>query len=94
MSHPHPTISAWQRDEHEGHYVAELHGWTLTAAWTPNAGELRGSFHWKAERDGEKTVPSEEHYEELENAMADAEIFARGDADRRAALARAGADVA
>ena len=31
MSGPHPTISAWTRDEHEGWYTAELHGFSWVA---------------------------------------------------------------
>lgn len=92
MSHPHPTISAWQRDEHEGHYVAELHDWKLAVHWTPNSADRRGSFSWKAERDGVKPVHGHEPFEEMEAAMADAEIFARRDADDRAAEASAGAE--
>ncbi|MEQ9318344.1 MAG: hypothetical protein RIF41_04260 [Polyangiaceae bacterium] len=92
MSHPHPTISAWQRDEHEGHYVAELHDWTLTVSWVPNSGDKRGYFAWAAERDGAKTAHSHEPFEEMEAAMADAEIFARTDADARAAKVSAGAE--
>ncbi|HHH30543.1 MAG TPA: hypothetical protein ENK57_19680 [Polyangiaceae bacterium] len=94
MSHPHPTISAWQRDEHEGDYVAELHDWKLTVSWTPNHGEKRGHFTWTAEREGAKTAHAHEPFEEMEAAMADAEIFARNDADARAAEASAGAEQA
>lgn len=76
MSSPHPTISAWERDEHEGHYEADLFGWQLKVSWTPNKGATRGSFHWVAEQ-GADVHRSEHHFEEMELAMADAEHFAQ-----------------
>lgn len=79
----HPTISAWTRDPHEGHYTAELHDYKLVARWKPNKGDRRGSFYWTAERTGHKLIKSESHFEELEIAMADAEQFAALDARRR-----------
>jgi hypothetical protein len=87
MSHAHPTISAWQRDEHEGHYSAELHDWLLEVRWTPNQGAQRGSFHWIAKRKGAADKPrrSEEHYEEMSSAMAEAEAFAAHEAAARTA---------
>jgi surface antigen len=93
MSHPHPTISAWERDEHEGWYRAELHDWKLTVRWTPNTSGKRGAFAWLGERPG-KTAKAHESFEEMEHAMADAEIFAQQDADTRAAEASRGANEA
>lgn len=92
MSIRHPTISAWQRDAHTGHFETELHGWKLRVAWHPNTRERRGYFTWEASRD-DVTRPSPDHYEELEEAMADAEIFAAADAARRSAAIAAAADL-
>ncbi len=86
MSVRHPTISAWQRDAHEGHYTTEVAGFALRVRWSPNTRDARGSFRWTAERSGEKPHPSHDHYEELEEAMADAELFARYETARRALL--------
>lgn len=83
MSVPHPTISAWARS-HEGPFETELHGWQLRVSWTPNTPETRGSFRWQASRDDE-TRQSEESFEEMETAMAEAEHFAAADAARRTA---------
>ncbi len=85
MSGPHATISAWQRDGHEGVYQAELHDWSLRVSWTPNTPTTRGAFRWKAERDGEDERAPEIEFEEIELAMAAAEQFAKQDADARAA---------
>jgi hypothetical protein len=85
MSKHHPTISAWQRDAHRGFYEALLHDWKLSVVWQPNAPSVRGAFRWEAEREGEKKRVSEETYEELEEAMVEAERFARLDAARRTA---------
>jgi len=96
MSGPHPTISAWQRDEHHGHYLATMHDWTLTVVWTPNSSKARGSFNWHAEHsDGEKQH-GHHPFEEMSDAMADAEAFARKQARLRdwkiAQMAEASAD--
>src|SRR5688572_6860072 len=85
------TVSAWQRDEH-GNYAAELHGFSLKVLWKPNTRRERGSFTWRAERDDVKHV-SEEHYEEMEEAMAEAEACAEGE-ERKAAAAKALAEKA
>jgi hypothetical protein len=84
MSSPHPTLTAWTRDEHDGRYRAELHDWKLWVSWTPNTGGVRGSFGWKAERDGKEHV-GEGTFEELELAMAAAEAYAAADAKKRSA---------
>lgn len=84
MSKHHPTISAWKRDVHDGWYGAELHDWKLRVRWQP-APRGRGSFGWEAEREGDRTEVGEETFEELEEAMAEAERFARLDAARRTA---------
>jgi hypothetical protein len=75
MSGPHATISAWERDEEDGAYTAEFHGWNLRVSWTPNDGEVRGYFSWAAEA-GDKTIDDEERHEEMELAMAAAEQYA------------------
>jgi hypothetical protein len=85
MAHAHPTISEWERDEHEGFYQAELHGWTLKAVWNPNSPDTRGFFHWTAARDDVGERQSEERFEELALAMAAAEAFARDDETQREA---------
>ncbi|MEZ4443040.1 MAG: hypothetical protein R3B72_28350 [Polyangiaceae bacterium] len=92
MSNPHPTISAWTRDAHEGHYQAELHGWTLTVRWLPGGAATRGMFRWEASRPDDKPAKAEEPVAEMEHAMALAEQFAQADADRRAAEATRGAE--
>lgn len=71
----HATLSAWQRHE-DGRYGAELHGWALTVAWHPENtlgmhGPRRG-FSWQASQAGKK-LASDEIFEEIELAMADAE---------------------
>ena len=76
MSSPHPTISTWERDGHEGRYQADLHSWQLTVSWTPNTRAARGSFSWTAQR-GETSAHGDHTFEEIELAMADAEHFAR-----------------
>ncbi len=81
MSTPHPTISAWERDPHEGHYQAELHGWLLKVEWVPNTADRRGSFTWSAEQ-GANTQKADHPSEEMELAMAEAEHFAHGAAER------------
>ncbi len=84
MSGPHPTISAWTREEREGYFEAELHDWKLRVNWTPRAKDSTGGFSWIAERDDQK-VESDERYEEPELAMAAAEHVAKVDADQRTA---------
>jgi hypothetical protein len=82
MSSPHPTISAWTRDEQKGHYEAELHDWKLEVFWKSGGHGVRGLFHWEATRD-ELEEHSHEGFVEMEHAMADAEAFAALDARRR-----------
>ncbi|MBM4375376.1 MAG: hypothetical protein FJ095_09850 [Deltaproteobacteria bacterium] len=82
MSVRHPTISAWQRDHHDGGYTSELEGFSLRVSWTPNTREARGAFAWTVARDGAKAHHSHERFEEMEAAMADAEEFARTEAAR------------
>ncbi len=72
MSHmKHATISAWQRHE-EGGYAAEINGWTLRVKWHPETVNTARGFSWEAERPGTR-LRSEEIFEEIEVAMADAE---------------------
>jgi len=75
MSGPHATISAWERDEEEGSYEAEMHGWSLEVSWTPNQSDVRGYFSWTAEA-GKEKVTDEERHEEMQLAMAAAERHA------------------
>jgi len=75
MSGPHATISAWERDEEEGSYTAEFHGWDLKVSWTPNQGDTRGYFSWSGEA-GKRKVDDEDRHEEMEIAMAAAEHYA------------------
>jgi len=84
MSGPHPTIGAWEREEREGYYEAELHDWKLKVTWTPRGKDSTGGFSWVAERD-ERKVESEQLHEEPELAMAAAEHVAKDDADKRTA---------
>ncbi len=84
MSSPHPTIKAWERDAHEGHYDAELHDWKLRVFWKASGHDTRGAFHWEASRD-EETEHSHHGFVEMEHAMADAEGFAALDAVKRPA---------
>ncbi len=78
----HATISAWKREE-DGSYAAELHGWTLHVRWHPESAASRRGFTWSAlahdggsapkpPAEGSK-VTSDEVFEEIELAMADAE---------------------
>ena len=85
MSSAHPTISAWERDPHEGHYEAELHDWKLRVFWKRGDHHTRGLFHWEAERD-EDTEHAHAGFTEMEAAMADAEHFAALDAAKRSKL--------
>lgn len=67
----HPTISAWQRHE-DGSYAADINGWSLRVRWRPESpGGARG-FTWAAEHGSDK-LASDEIFEEIEVAMADAE---------------------
>ena len=91
MAGRHATISAWERDPHQGYYTADLHGFRLKVVWTPNTAETRGSFHWVADAEGEQSHRSHESFEEMEHAMADAERFAEEAAARRTATIRAAA---
>ena len=75
--HLHATVSLWQREE-DGSYQAEKHGWKLHVSWTPEpppgkGGKPRG-FTWKAEGPGGKKAESAESLEEVELAMAQAEL--------------------
>lgn len=76
MGHPHPTISAWTRDEHKGDYRAQQQGWSLHVEWHGNGHATRGDFRWLARRDDE-THRGHEAFAEMEAAMADAEHFVR-----------------
>jgi hypothetical protein len=89
MSFHHPTISAWTRT-HEGPYEAEIAGHKLKVVWSPNVDGTRGSFHWEASFEGRDGLSDDHHYEEMEEAMGAAELFAERHAAVRAAqIARA-----
>jgi hypothetical protein len=83
MAHRHATISAWTRDSHQGFYTTEMHGFVLRAEWRPGRQGERGGFLWVAEREGDEARGSAHAYEEIEEAMADAEHYARAEARRR-----------
>lgn len=85
MSGPHPTISAWQRQEHEG-YQAELFDRTLRVRWKPGTPDARGHFLWEAETEGKRKHADPERFEEIELAMAAAEHWAhlQAELDREA----------
>jgi hypothetical protein len=74
----HATLTAWQRQEN-GSYAAEINGWALRVEWHPEHAPSHGAhgahrgFTWKAEREGTK-LGSDEIHEEIEVAMAQAEI--------------------
>jgi hypothetical protein len=74
----HATLPAWQRQENGG-YAAEINGWALRVEWHPERASSYGAhaghrgFTWKAEREGTK-LASDEIHEEIEVAMAHAEI--------------------
>ncbi|RLB64780.1 MAG: hypothetical protein DRI90_03775 [Deltaproteobacteria bacterium] len=85
MSGPHPTISAWQREEREGYFEAELHDWKLRVNWSARSKDSSGGFSWEAKREGNKTLESDRLFEEPELAMADAEHAAKLDAEKRTA---------
>lgn len=79
-SFPRPKLSAWERDEHDGHYQAERFGWTLQVKWTPSKPAERGYFSWLASYegdDGNEAQRSDVHFEEPEAAMSAAECFAQ-----------------
>jgi len=84
MGQPHPRISAWTRDEHDGDYRALLQGWSLRVEWHGNGHATRGGFRWTAKRDDENHE-GHEAFAEMEWAMADAEHFVRVHEARRAA---------
>ncbi len=88
MSVRHPNISAWQRESPESGYTSELGGFALRVNWTPNTAHARGAFEWIAERPGAKPHRSHAPFEELSEAMADAEEFARDAAAKLAYAAR------
>lgn len=75
----HATISAWQRDGHEGTYSASIDGWTLQVTWHPEGPGKRRGFSWTAEDASGKRLSGgqEEPIEEIENAMVAAEEAAR-----------------
>lgn len=74
-AHRHATVSAWQRD-HEGGYAAEIEGARLTVRWTPETDAGERGFRWEAVLPDGTVARSEDAYEEIELAMADAELRA------------------
>jgi len=77
--HLHATVSLWHREE-DGSYQAEKDGWKLHVSWTAEPppgkeGKPRG-FSWKAEGPDGKVAASPESLEEIELAMAEAELAA------------------
>ncbi len=72
MSHPHPTINAWTRDEHTGEYRSNQAGWRLSVSWHPSGHTSRGGFRWCAKNDYESLRGSDDCVE-METAMVGAE---------------------
>ncbi len=79
MSIKHATVSAWQREE-DGSYKASLYDATLHVTWRPESDSARRGFSWAVERESgaAERSPEGEVYEEIEQAMAEAEEAARG----------------
>lgn len=75
----HATVSAWQRDGHEGTYTAVIDGWTLHVGWHPEGTAKKRGFSWTAEGpDGQRLAGgADEPLEEIENAMVAAEEAAK-----------------
>jgi hypothetical protein len=65
------TISAWQRHA-DGGYGADRHGWSLRVKWHPESPNGSRGFSWEAEQ-GSNKLASDEIFEEIEVAMAQAE---------------------
>lgn len=74
----HATVSAWRREE-DGSYAAEINGWNLHVRFRPEtAAEGRG-FLWSAHGPGGVKRKAHEAHEEIEIAMAEAELCANPD---------------
>lgn len=69
----HPTLTAWNRDEEEGGYKAEIDGWTLHVKWERGDAGGRRGFSWTAKGPEEKSLSGTGVREEIEHAMALAE---------------------
>jgi hypothetical protein len=76
----HPTLTAWNRDEEEGGYKADIDDWTLRVHWhpgqtsgPPRADGPRRGFTWSAVGPDDRKLSSTEVREEIEHAMALAE---------------------
>jgi hypothetical protein len=67
----HATISVWQRHE-DGGYGADRNGWSLRVKWHPESPDGSRGFSWEAEQ-GSNKLASDELFEEIEVAMAQAE---------------------
>jgi hypothetical protein len=67
----HATISAWLRHA-DGGYGADRNGWSLRVKWHPESPSGSRGFSWEAEQ-GSNKLASEEIFEEIEVAMAQAE---------------------
>jgi len=68
----HATISAWKREE-DGSYAAELHGWALHVRWHAETAKSPRGFTWEARPEIGAKLASDELFEEIEVAMAQAE---------------------
>jgi hypothetical protein len=73
----HATISAWQRHE-DGSYAADINGWSLRVKWRPEGADGGRGFTWQAAH-GSNRLASDEIFEEIEVAMAEAEAQVAAD---------------
>ena len=74
----HATVSAWQRQE-DGSYAAEINGFSLHVAWRPETATEGRGFLWSARGPGGVKRRAHEAHEEIEVAMAEAEMCAAPD---------------
>lgn len=74
----HATMPAWQRQE-DGSYAAEINGWNLRVKWRPETATEGRGFLWEARSPGGRKRTAHESHEEIEVAMAEAEMCAAPD---------------
>ena len=80
----HATVSAWQRD-HDGTYTAEINGHQLKVWWQPEDAHGERGFRWSSESPGGDRMSSQEIHEEIETAMAEAELTAEAEEEQEPA---------
>lgn len=71
----HATVSAWHREE-DGSYAAEINGWNLHVKWRPETATGERGFFWTARGPGGVRRDAHDTHEEIEVAMAEAELCA------------------